>query len=203
MGRVSMVNGRGYLAVIGVLGAQRIVEASWSARNLRRSGPAPTASPETFPAMVLANAALFVAPAITRYGRRRPHPGVQAGAALALAGAVALRLWVIRTLGAQWNVRAAVPADMEPVTGGPYRWVRHPNYVAVAVEFAALPVLGGGYAEALALSVANAAVLRSRIRAEERLLDAIPAYRRAFAGVPRFLPRRPAPCAQTRPSDQP
>ena len=195
--RMSRVNGRGYLAVIGVLGAQRIAEASWSARNIRRSGPAPTASPETFPAMVLANAALFVVPAITRYGRRRPHPGVRAGAA------VALRLWVIRTLGAQWNVRAAVPADMEPVTGGPYRWVRHPNYVAVAVEFAALPVLGGGYAEALALSVANAAVLRSRIRAEERLLDAIPAYRRAFAGVPRFLPRRPAPCAQTRPSDQP
>jgi len=93
----------------------------------------------------------------------------------------------------QWNVRAAVPADMEPVTGGPYRWVRHPNYVAVAVEFAALPVFGGGYAEALALSAANAAILRWRIRAEERLLDAIPAYRRAFAGVPRFVPLRRSP----------
>ena len=74
-------------------------------------------------------------------------------------------------------------------TGGPYRYVRHPNYVAVALEFLCLPIAVGAVPEAVVLSVANAAVLVPRIRAEERLLDAIPGYREAFDGVPRFIPR--------------
>jgi methyltransferase len=77
---------------------------------------------------------------------------------------------------------------MEGVTGGPYRWVRHPNYLAVILEFAALPVAVGAYPEAVLLSMANAAVLVPRIRAEEALLEGVPGYREAFAGIPRLLP---------------
>jgi methyltransferase len=100
-----------------------------------------------------------------------------------------LRIWVIRTLRADWNVTAHVRRDLRIETGGPYRFVRHPNYVAVALEFACLPTAVGAAPEALVLSLVNAAVLVPRIRAEERLLDAIPGYREAFRGVPRFIPR--------------
>lgn len=105
-----------------------------------------------------------------------------------LGAATALRWWSIRSLGIEWNVRAEVPDDLHPVTGGPYRFVRHPNYVAVALEFVALPMAGGAAWSALGLSLVNAAVLWDRIRAEERLLAEVPSYARAFNGRARFIP---------------
>jgi methyltransferase len=85
-------------------------------------------------------------------------------------------------------VRAVVPRDLVPVARGPYRYVRHPNYLAVVIEFAALPLAGGARFSALALSALNALVLADRVRAEERLLEARPGYARLFAGKARFIP---------------
>src|SRR5205085_10721188 len=120
-------------------------------------------------------------------GMRTVPVRVQACALAGLAAALGLRLWVIRTLGSAWSVTAHVDPATAVATTGPYRYIRHPNYVAVALEFACLPVAVGAVPEALILSAANAAVLLPRIRAEERLLDALPGYREAFAGVPRFI----------------
>ena len=105
-----------------------------------------------------------------------------------LVAATALRIWTIRTLGDSWNARAAVPENLRPVTDGPYRYIRHPNYVAVILEFAAVPMVAGAWRSAVALSLLNAAVLSDRIAAEERLLDSSAAYRDAFAGKARFIP---------------
>jgi len=74
------------------------------------------------------------------------------------------------------------------VTSGPYRYVRHPNYVAVILEFLAIPLLAGAWVSALVLSGWNAFVLFDRIQSEERALDESPAYRRAFEGKARFIP---------------
>jgi methyltransferase len=172
------------------LGAQRLAELGLSKRNLRRTGPGPRASAATFPLMVIANVALFGVCAVRRH-RPSPPPAVEASALSGLAAAVGLRLWSIRSLGEAWNVRAVVPDGITVATRGPYRWVRHPNYVAVALEFACLPLAIGAYPEAILLSAANAAVLWPRIREEEALLDRLPGYREAFAGIPRFLPRWP------------
>jgi methyltransferase len=138
--------------------------------------------------MVAAHVALFAVSAWPRSGRRVPR-SVELAALSGLAASTALRLWVIRSLGTSWNVTAHVSPEGQIQTGGPYRYVRHPNYVAVTLEFLCLPVAVGAVPEAVALSIANAAVLVPRIRAEERLLDAVPGYRDAFRGVPRFLPR--------------
>lgn len=186
---MARLNGRGYLVLLGALATQRLVEMTWSARNLRRDGPGRRASQETFPIMVGVNVALFVVPAVTRHRRRAPPRSLQCLALTGLAAATGLRLWVIHTLGESWNVRGHVSQTMIPVTTGPYRWVRHPNYVAVACEFVCVPLLGAGYVEAAALSAANALVLLPRIREEEALLDAVPGYREAFRDRPRFIPR--------------
>lgn len=186
---MARLNGRGYLILVGGLGVERLAELAWSARNRRRSGPGRRAAPSTFPLMVAVNVGLFAVCAARARGRPAPPPAVGGAARVGLGGAVALRLWCIRSLGEAWNVQASVPQRLRPVTSGPYRFVRHPNYVAVALEFACLPVAGGAYTEALWLSATNALVLVPRIRAEEALLDAVPGYREAFAGVPRFLPR--------------
>jgi methyltransferase len=139
---------------------------------------------------VLANVGLFTLPALERTLRRRPAPGWMAitGWAAALAG-VALRLSVLVTLRGAWTVRATVPGDLQVVDRGPYRYIRHPNYVALGLEFAGLPLIGGAAWSAVGLSAANAMLLRERIKDEEALLFAIPAYREKMAGKPRFIPR--------------
>jgi methyltransferase len=95
---------------------------------------------------------------------------------------------VIATLGVHWNVRVVPSMPLGVVTSGPYRFVRHPNYVAVFVELAALPLVHGAYLTAIAGAVLHVAVLYRRIGLEESVLMADEAYRRAFARKPRFLP---------------
>ena len=144
------------------------------------------AAESTYPVMVGAHVALLTLPLVE--ASRRPRRAPNAFWLAVLGAAVALRVWSIRTLGDSWNARAAVPDDLEPVTGGPYRFIRHPNYAAVILEFAAIPLIAGAWRSAITLSMVNAAVLADRITAEERLLEASPAYRKAFAGRARFIP---------------
>jgi methyltransferase len=182
------VTTRGRTALVLVAGLQRLAELRISARNRRAIGPAEQAARSTYPLMVATHVALFAVCAWPRPLRRVPR-GVEVAALAGVATAAGLRMWVIRTLGDDWNVTAHVRPGVRIVTRGPYRYIRHPNYMAVALEFACLPIAVGAVPEAVALSLANAAVLVPRIRAEERLLDAIPGYRESFKGVPRFVPR--------------
>ena len=177
---------RWYVLLLAAIGAGRLWELRISREHeLARGGTRAAAS--TYPLMVGAHVALLTLPLLE--AARRPRRAPNAFWMGVLGAAVALRVWSIRTLGDSWNARAAVPDDLAPVTGGPYRFVRHPNYVAVILEFAAIPLVAGAWRSALALSVLNAAVLTDRIPAEERLLEASPAYRQAFAGRARFIPR--------------
>ena len=84
------------------------------------------------------------------------------------------RLWVLATLGERWTTRIIVLPGAPLVTKGPFRLVRHPNYVIVALEIAALPLAFGLWQVALIFSGLNAAVLAIRIRAEEKALEAKP-----------------------------
>jgi methyltransferase len=134
---------------------------------------------------------------VYRHGQRaRPSRRVRQLAAAALAAATALRAWTLGTLGGAWSVRVLeFPDGGRPVvTRGPYRHIRHPNYVAVIVELAALPLVGGAYVTAAAATLANAALLARRIPLEERALAADATWREQMAGKPRFVPRlRPRP----------
>ncbi len=179
---------RARTGLVLAMGLQRLAELRISARNRAAAGGGEQASPSTYPAMVAVHVALFAVSGWPRPGRRIPR-ALEVLALSGLATSAALRIWVIGTLGTSWNVTAHVRPDARFETRGPYRYLRHPNYLAVVLEFACLPTAVGAVPEALALSLANAAVLVPRIRAEERLLDAIPGYRDAFRGVPRFIPR--------------
>jgi methyltransferase len=87
--------------------------------------------------------------------------------------AQALRWWCIVTLGNQWNTRVIVVPGLPLVSAGPYRWLRHPNYLAVALEVAALPLVHTAWVTAVLFTSANAAVLSVRIRVEERALATV------------------------------
>jgi methyltransferase len=83
----------------------------------------------------------------------------------------ALRWWCIATLGPRWNTRVIVVPGLALVASGPYRWLRHPNYVAVVVEGFALPLVHTAWITALAFTVLNAVLLFAvRIPAENRAL---------------------------------
>lgn len=175
-----------YAVLVGALALQRRRELALSKR-LEAARPGRRAAARSFPFMVAVHVGLFLVPSLeVRLAHRRPR---RVGLWLTLlAAATGLRWWSIRSLGNQWNVRAAVPTDLEPVTQGPYRWVRHPNYLAVILEFAALPMAGGAWISAIALSALDGAVLVDRIKAEESLLAEVPGYEQAFAGKARFIP---------------
>lgn len=82
----------------------------------------------------------------------------------------ACRLWVIATLGRRWTTRVIVVPGIAPVARGPYRWLRHPNYLVVVLEIAVVPLALGLPIFALVFSLANAALLAYRIRIESQAL---------------------------------
>jgi methyltransferase len=88
--------------------------------------------------------------------------------------AQAARYWCIATLGDRWNVRILVVPNAPLSSAGPYRWLRHPNYLAVAVEVLALPLVHTAWLTAGVFSLANAAMLRVRIRREDAALGRRP-----------------------------
>ena len=84
--------------------------------------------------------------------------------------AQALRWWCIRTLGPRWNTRVIVVPGLPLVQEGPYRRLRHPNYLAVVLEGVALPLVHGAWRTALVFTALNAPVLAVRLRVEEQAL---------------------------------
>lgn len=188
------MSARRYATVLLAFGAQRGLELLYSARNeclIRGRQPsAPHAGKSIFKWIALVNLGLFTLPALERWSRGHPPPvAISAAGWIASVSALVLRLSVVLSLRGSWTVRAVVPSDLRVVDRGPYRFIRHPNYVALGLEFLGLPLIGGAYASALALGLANALLLRRRIREEDALLMAIPAYRERMGDKPAFLPR--------------
>lgn len=188
-----------YLAFLGAVSLERLAELVISRRNARRAFArgGVEVGQRHFRVMALMHTAFLAACALEVVLLERPFPGLLGALALLVALlAQGLRYWVITTLGEQWNVRVIVVPGAAPVSGGPYRYLRHPNYAAVIAEMAAIPLIHGAWLTALVFSVLNALVLWVRIRAEEDALG--PAYAAQMGGLPRLVPGRRA--ARERPS---
>jgi methyltransferase len=84
--------------------------------------------------------------------------------------AKALKFWVIRTLGSRWSFRVMVIPGLPLIRSGPYRWVRHPNYLAVLGEIAAIAVALSTPIGGIVSLVGFGWLLRKRIQVEERAL---------------------------------
>lgn len=129
-----------------------------------------------YPVMVVLHTGLLLGCLVEVWLADRPFVPAIGWVMLVLAlGSQVLRWWCIRTLGPRWNTRVIVVPGMPLVDRGPYRWLRHPNYVAVVVEGLALPLVHSAWLTALVFSAANAWLLTVRIRTENRALaDAAP-----------------------------
>jgi methyltransferase len=178
-----------FLGFMGLLVGERLVELWLSKRNAARAfarGGVETGQGH-YRVMVAFHTLFLFACVAEVFLLARPFPGAWGWGALAAAlAAQGLRYWAIATLGERWNSRIIVLPEAPPVTGGPYRYLRHPNYVAVVLELLVVPLIHGAWLTAAVFTVGNAALLFVRIRAEEAALGE--AYARAFAHHPRFVP---------------
>jgi methyltransferase len=179
-----------YLGIIAVLTLERGVELYIARRNAARAFAAGAVEigRRHYRAMVVFHAAFLVACAAESVVRGSGAPVAVAVPAIAAEiFAQFLRYWVIYTLGPRWNTRIIVFPEAEPITSGPFHFARHPNYLAVAIEMVAVPLIGGAWVTAVVFSLGNAILMMVRIPAEERALGQ--PYAGAFSALPRFLPR--------------
>lgn len=169
----------GYLALILATGVERLVELGISKRNARwafeRGGI--EYGQGHFPAMVALHTGLLVACVAEVYLADRPFIPWLGWPMLALVVLCqAGRYWIISSLGHQWNTRVIVVPGLGRVERGPYRypWMRHPNYIVVAIEGIALPLVHTAWVTAIVFTVLNAVLLLAfRIPTENRALAAL------------------------------
>lgn len=101
-----------------------------------------------------------------------------------------LRYWVIFSLGMFWNTRIFVLPNSKPINKGPYRFLRHPNYLIVILEMITIPLIFGSYLTMIIFPIINAVILYVRIKTEEQALTDIIAYEQEMKDVPRFVPKK-------------
>lgn len=165
-----------YAALVLATGLERLAELVVSARHARwsfaRGGV--ESGRGHFPAMVALHTGLLAACVVEVVVADRPFLPWLGWPMLALVlASQGLRWWCIATLGERWNTRVIVVPGLPLVRRGPYRWLPHPNYVAVVVEGVALPLVHTAWVTALVFTVLNAWLLLGfRIPAEERALRA-------------------------------
>jgi methyltransferase len=182
---------RAFLALLAAVALLRGVELVISRRHQRALAArgVPKAPDPYFRWMVILHAGVLGGAALEVWLLRRPLiPVLAIVMAVLFAVANILRWWVIRTLGAHWNVQVMDSAGLGVIDRGPFHLIRHPNYAAVFLELAALPLIHTAWLTALIGSSAHVWVLSRRLAVEEAVLLEHPEYRATMAYKPRFVP---------------
>ena len=162
-----------YVLLIAAVAGERVAELVVSNRNLAwsRTRGGIEFGAGHYPVMVVLHAGLLVGCLAEVIFLHRPFLPALGWPMLAIVvAAQALRWWCITTLGRQWNTRVVVVPGAPRVSGGPYRLIPHPNYVAVIAEGVALPLVHTAWITALVFTVLNAALLTTRITTENNAL---------------------------------
>lgn len=156
-----------YVLLLAVA-AERLAEVIWARRNARalmaQGGQESGAG--HYPVMILLHTAWLAAMALFL-----PQPApIHAGPLAAFVVLQGCRLWVMASLGRFFTTRIITVPGVPLVTGGPYRFLRHPNYLIVVGEVLTLPLVFGEIGVALVFSLMNGILLLWRIRIEDAAL---------------------------------
>jgi len=161
-----------YAVLLAIAFVPMLFEARRSAGNERRLRAVGAIEPadDVYGAMQLAYPACFLAMVLEAWVRRRGFGVAALAGGLVFLGAKALKYWAIATLGDRWTFRVLVPPGSRRTLGGPYRVLRHPNYVGVAGELLGFALLARAPVAGALACAAFGALLIVRIRVEERAL---------------------------------
>jgi methyltransferase len=163
-----------FTAVVALFAALRLAELRVARRNTAAllARGASEVGRAHYPWMVVLHSLFLVSCVAEVWLLSRPWMETVAAVALAvLVQALGLRWWTLKTLGGRWTTRILVVPGERLIESGPYRFMRHPNYVAVVLEIAALPMLHCAWLTAAGFTLANLLLLRVRISAEEGALS--------------------------------
>jgi methyltransferase len=163
-----------YTLLIAAVAVERVAELVVSQRNLKwsRARGGVEFGAGHYPVMVLLHTALL-AGCLLEAAHREFIPALGWPMLAVVIAAQLLRWWCIGTLGQQWNTRVVVVPGAGRVTAGPYRFIPHPNYVAVVIEGIALPLVHSAWITAVVFTVLNAGLLRARISVENTALASL------------------------------
>lgn len=165
-----------YALLVGAVAVERLVEVFVAQRNraVSKAHGGVEFGAGHYPAMVALHFSLLAGCLIEPIALHRSFvPALGWTMFAVVLAAQALRWWCITTLDYQWNTRVIVIPGASRVTGGPYRLLSHPNYVAVIAEGAALPLVHSAWVTALVFSVLNGWLLSMRVKVENAALASL------------------------------
>jgi methyltransferase len=166
-----------FTILVVLVALERLVELAVSQRNLRwsREHGGVEYGHSHYPYMVALHVFLLVGCLVEVWVWQKPLiPALSIVMLVLVIASQALRWWCIATLGRRWNTLVVIVPGMPRVTGGPYRWLSHPNYVAVVIEGIALPMVGFAWVTALVFTLLNIPLLAVRLRVENAALATLP-----------------------------
>jgi len=181
-----------YFLLMALLVLQRLHEMRLSRRNIAALPPGAQSAdpPGNWPLMVFLQVAMLVGAPTEVWLRHAVAPTVIWWPALCvLCLSQLLRFASQRAIGSSWNAQGIVHPDKHVISTGPYRYLRHPNYLAVLLEYIAIPAMGGAWWTLGLLLIPNLAILVRRIRGEEKLLRRSPEWCQEMESKGRLLPR--------------
>jgi methyltransferase len=162
--------------LIGAVAVERLVEMVVAERNraVSQARGAVEFGAGHYPAMVALHIGLLAGCLVEAIMLHRPFiPALGWPMFAIVLAAQALRWWCIATLGYQWNTRVIVIPGAARISAGPYRFVPHPNYVAVIAEGVALPLVHTAWITALVFSALNGWLLTTRVKVENAALASL------------------------------
>ena len=180
-----------YLYFLALTAAEMLWEVRVSSRNsaaLLRRGAVEVA-PALLPIMTVMYIAMYIGSGWEyHYFSRQISLTWAMSFVLLFLAAKLLKLWAVSSLGNYWTMKVLIVPGSSVVVKGPYRWMKHPNYVAVLLEIAAIPLVARCYLTFAAVCIGFPAVLFFRIRAEEKALLHYTDYASQMRSKGRFLP---------------
>lgn len=162
----------------------RLLELLFAKMNLKQAGVKPVQEP-LYIAMVMLHSS-FLAMLLLSFWEFKSPLKIHWFSVFLLVQV--LRFWTLATLGRSWNTRIVLGSRTKIVTQGPFRLIRHPNYLVVILEFIFLPLMFGWVNLAIIFSVINAVILFFRIQKEEAVLAKNQQWWDHFRKRKRFVP---------------
>lgn len=162
-----------YTGLVVLVSLQRLAELRLALRNRKwlEARGAREVGAGHYPVMVALHTAFLVSCVAEVHFLERPFvPALGFSMLAVLALASAIRVWAVSSLGPRWTTRVFILPGTPPVRTGPYRYLSHPNYLAVVLEIFALPLVHSAVWTAIAFSAANALLLAVRLSVESKAL---------------------------------
>ncbi|TDL33102.1 isoprenylcysteine carboxyl methyltransferase [Jeotgalibacillus sp. S-D1] len=171
-----------FLIIFGFVIIQRLVELMAAKRNEKwiKNKGAYEAGSSHYPVMIALHAGFFISLLFEVLAAGRPVSAFWAPLLVLFGLTQIVRIWCLLSLGRYWNTKILILPGAKVVRRGPYKYIKHPNYVIVTIEILLLPLLFQAYVTAVVFTFLNAAMLSVRIPAEEKALKRLTNYTEAF-----------------------